>query len=100
MIQFAKDYQSFEEGNNPPLLKKDEPFSFSAVEESRLIETGYFESVPSKDAEKIKKQQVETLTKKSKADLVAEAKAENIEVVPDSQTKEEIATAIVNKESE
>jgi hypothetical protein len=110
-IEFNDGFQSYSEGGGEPFLKENEPFEVSQAEGERLLalegalmENGgrvkrpVFRQIEGRAAESLKKEKVSELTKKSKADLVAEATAKNIPVVPDSQTKEEIAEAIVEGE--
>ena len=92
-------------------VKENEPFEVSQTEGERLlaiegvqhvngeqVKSPVFRQIEGKAAESLKKEKVSELTKKTKAELVTEATAKNIPVVPDSQTKEEIAQAIVEGE--
>lgn len=111
LLKFADDArQSYEEGSGKPFLKENEPFEVNQLEGARLLNVtaktrkdkkfvtvNVFAAVEGKEAATFKKEKVAELTKKSKAELVAKAEAEGVEVVPDSQTKEEIATAIIEE---
>lgn len=91
--------QSYQEGMNKPFLKKDEPFDVLPREGARLIKTGIFKEVSTKEAAALKKEKVNKLAKLPTAKIVVEADKAGVEVSPNVENRKVMAEKIVAETS-